>query len=130
MRKLLEENLKRFEELEQLLIDPEVLANPARLAAIARERGSLAKVGPPLREEKDVRFFIECMAEVNKLIDNLVILIVGDGLMKNELMQICNRNGLRKNTIFTGYIRDIRDYVYAMDIACLTPKKTLCSVCS
>ena len=35
MRKMLEEKLRRFEELEKLLLDPEVLASPARLSAVA-----------------------------------------------------------------------------------------------
>ncbi|MHC4402490.1 MAG: peptide chain release factor 1 [Planctomycetota bacterium] len=44
MRELLEEKLRRFEELEKQLVDPKVLAAPARLAAVAREHGSLAKL--------------------------------------------------------------------------------------
>ena len=49
MRKLLEEKLGRFEELEKQLVDPEVLAKPALLAAIAREHGSLAKLSTKFR---------------------------------------------------------------------------------
>jgi len=44
MRKLLEEKLRRFEALEKQLVDPEVLASPLRLSAIAREHGSLSKL--------------------------------------------------------------------------------------
>ena len=43
MRRMLEEKLRRFEELEKQLVDPEVLASPGRLSAVAREHGSLAK---------------------------------------------------------------------------------------
>ena len=52
MRDLLEQKLKRFEELDRQLVDPEVLANPARLAAVARERGSLAKLATKYRRFK------------------------------------------------------------------------------
>ena len=52
MRDLLEEKLKRFEELERQLLDPEVLAHSARLAAVARERGSLAKLATKYRRFK------------------------------------------------------------------------------
>jgi peptide chain release factor 1 len=39
----LDEKLKRFEELERLIVDPEVLADSQRLSAIYREHGTLAK---------------------------------------------------------------------------------------
>ncbi len=41
MREILDQQYARFEELERLMVEPDVLANPARLAAIAREHGSL-----------------------------------------------------------------------------------------
>jgi peptide chain release factor 1 len=48
----LEEKLARFEELEKQLLDPEVLSNPARLSAVAREHGSLAKLANKYRQFK------------------------------------------------------------------------------
>lgn len=42
MRKELDEKLRRFEELERMMEDPAVLADSARMAAIAREHGTLA----------------------------------------------------------------------------------------
>ena len=44
MREMLEEKLRRFEELEKKLQDPEVLANSSKIAAVAREHGSLSKL--------------------------------------------------------------------------------------
>ena len=44
MRDHLEEKLARFEELERELIDPAVMAHPQRMAAVAREHGSLARL--------------------------------------------------------------------------------------
>jgi peptide chain release factor 1 len=49
MRKLLDEKLQRFEELEKQLVDPDVLSNSARLSAVAREHGSLAKLATKYR---------------------------------------------------------------------------------
>jgi peptide chain release factor 1 len=54
MREELEHKLARFEELEQQLVDPQVLASGARLAAVARERGSLAKVATKYRRFKQL----------------------------------------------------------------------------
>ena len=54
MRDLLDDKLGRFEELEKQLVDPEVLANSARLAAVAREHGSLAKLAKKFRRFKQL----------------------------------------------------------------------------
>jgi len=52
LRQTLEEKLARFEELENKLVDPAVLSNPARVAAAAREHGSLAKLAKKYRRFK------------------------------------------------------------------------------
>ncbi len=49
MRDLLETKLARFEQLEQDLVNPEVLSNSTRLAAVAREHGSLGKLAGKYR---------------------------------------------------------------------------------
>jgi len=54
MRSLLEEKLSRFEELERQLLDQEVLSNPARMSAVAREHGSLAKLATKYRRLKQL----------------------------------------------------------------------------
>ncbi len=54
MRKQLDEQLRRFEELEKLLLDPEVLASSLRLSAVAREHGALAKVATKYRRFKQL----------------------------------------------------------------------------
>ncbi len=54
MRDMLDEKLRRFEELERLLTDPEVLADGNRIAAIAREHGSLARQATKYRRFKQL----------------------------------------------------------------------------
>src|ERR1700727_682862 len=54
MREMLEQKLARFEELERLLLDPEVMANSARIGPIAREHGSLAKLATKYRKFKQL----------------------------------------------------------------------------
>jgi peptide chain release factor 1 len=49
LRKTLDDKLTRFEELEKQLLDPAVLSQPARVAAAAREHGSLAKLAKKYR---------------------------------------------------------------------------------
>jgi peptide chain release factor 1 len=66
MREQLEQNLVRFEELEQLLLDPAVQANQARMSAVAREHGSLAKVATKYRRFKKLNAQIAEAAELLK----------------------------------------------------------------
>ncbi len=54
MRELLEQKLARFDELENDLVNPEVLANPARITAVAREHGSLGKLAKKYRKFKQI----------------------------------------------------------------------------
>jgi peptide chain release factor 1 len=54
MRELLEHKLKRYEQLERDLVNPEVLASSARITAVAREHGSLGKLAKKYRKFKQV----------------------------------------------------------------------------
>ena len=64
MRQSLEDKLRSFEELEAQLNDPEVLSNSARLAAVAREHGSLAKLATKYRRFRRLN---EQIKEANEL---------------------------------------------------------------
>ena len=67
MRELLDEKLARFEELERSMNDPEVLADSNRLALVAREHGSLAKLCVKYRRFKKLNDEIE---EAKELVEN------------------------------------------------------------
>ena len=54
MREMLEEKLSRFEHLESQMLDPEVLSDSNKMAAVAREHGSLAKLATKYRRFKVV----------------------------------------------------------------------------
>ena len=44
MREMLDQKLERFHDLEKQMLDPEVQSYPGKMAAVAREHGSLAKL--------------------------------------------------------------------------------------
>ncbi len=54
MRKQLDEKLARFEELEKQLLDTDVLSDPARMTAVMREHGALAKISLKYRRFREV----------------------------------------------------------------------------
>jgi len=55
MRKMLDEKLFRFEELERMMSDPAVQFDSNRMAAVAREHGSLAKLATKYRTFQKLR---------------------------------------------------------------------------
>jgi peptide chain release factor 1 len=77
MRDLLEAKLARFTELEQQLMDPEVQASGPRMAATAREHGSLAKLVTKYRRFK----------ELNSEITDAREMVAGDDYEMRELAE-------------------------------------------
>ncbi len=67
MRKMLDEKLVRFEALELMMMDPDVVANANRMAAVAREHGSLAKLATKYRSFKRVS---EEIAELKQMAES------------------------------------------------------------
>lgn len=65
LREDLDQRLARFEELERQLLDPAVQADGSRMAAVAREHGSLAKLVNKYKRFKQLNAQI---AEANELI--------------------------------------------------------------
>jgi len=66
MREELDKKLARFEELERSMVDPEVLASGPRLAAVAREHGSLARTATKYRRFKQLNGQITDAVEMIK----------------------------------------------------------------
>ncbi|HVX11139.1 MAG TPA: peptide chain release factor 1 [Pirellulales bacterium] len=66
MREVLDEKLARFEELDRQMLDPAVLSNSHQIAAIARERGSLAKLATKYRHFLDLN---KQIAEASSMIE-------------------------------------------------------------
>ena len=67
MREMLDEKLNRFEDLEQQMADPAVQTDASRMAAIAREHGSLAKLATKYRRFRNL---LNEMEEVREMAAN------------------------------------------------------------
>jgi peptide chain release factor 1 len=77
MREELDKQLARFEELDRQLTDPAVLTNSSKLAAVSRERGSLAKVATKYRRFR----------ELNREIAETIKMVEGDDPEMRELAE-------------------------------------------
>ncbi|MBS0211520.1 MAG: peptide chain release factor 1 [Planctomycetes bacterium] len=65
IREELDKKLDRYEEIDRLLIDPAVLSDSNKLAALSRERGSLNKVASKYKRFKDL---VQQIAEANEMV--------------------------------------------------------------
>jgi glycosyltransferase involved in cell wall biosynthesis len=67
--------------------------------------------------------FFTAIAEVAHVIDGLKVLAVGDGPLLEGMQQRCRRDEhLRDRVIFPGLVPNVRDYISAMDVACLASR--------
>lgn len=69
-----------------------------------------------LTASKNHIFLIEIFKNIHKKRQNSVLLIVGDGELKNKLQEQVNRYGIQRNVIFTGAKFNTEDYYQAMDV--------------
>jgi peptide chain release factor 1 len=64
MRDMLEEKLSRFDELERAMSDPDVQSDSKKMAAVAREHGSLVRLAMKYRQFKRL---VDEIAELQKM---------------------------------------------------------------
>lgn len=65
---------------------------------------------------KNHKFLINLFYEVQKQEDNAVLMLVGDGKLKNKVLKQIDKLGLKDKVIFTGVVPDVYNYLNAMDI--------------
>ena len=65
MHDMLEAKLSRFQELERLMVDQDVLQDSAKLVDVMREHGSIAKLATCYRKFKNLN---DQIAEANEMI--------------------------------------------------------------
>lgn len=66
MREMLDEKLARFELLEKQMVDPDVLSDSSKIAAVAREHGSLAKLAMSYRKFRDIN---DGISDANEMVE-------------------------------------------------------------
>ena len=66
MREMLDEKLARFELLESQMVDPDVLSDSNKIAAVAREHGSLAKLAMSYRKFREIN---EGINDANEMVE-------------------------------------------------------------
>lgn len=72
-----------------------------------------------LSAEKNQKFLIDIIARINKIDENVVLIIIGDGCMKETLQKRIEEYNLKENVLLLGYQEKTEIYLQAMDVFCL-----------
>ena len=78
--------------------------------------GSIGRMVP----QKNQKFLIDTFAELRKINDTAKLILIGDGPMKEELMNHAQEKGVLEHIHFLSNIANVSDYLCAMDIFTLT----------
>lgn len=68
-------------------------------------------------KRKNQKFLIDCIKCLNdKGFINIKLLLLGDGMLFNEIKEYADSLNITKNVIFKGYIKEVCDYYHIADI--------------
>ncbi len=75
-----------------------------------------------LTEQKDPMTSIKAFELIYKNNKNVKLMFVGDGELKEEVIDYANRHKLEKNVIVTEWVNEVEKYIPAFDVAILPSK--------
>lgn len=73
-----------------------------------------------LSESKNHLFLIDIFNSLYKECNNAVLLLIGEGHLKEDIVQKVKEYGIEDNVIFLGNRIDVSELLQAMDVFCLT----------
>ncbi|GIM30259.1 glycosyl transferase family 1 [Clostridium polyendosporum] len=73
-----------------------------------------------LSEQKGFKYFIDAISEVAKVNDKIRFIIVGDGELKDELVNQCRQLNVDKYVKFLGFRKDVLNIINQLDIVVLS----------
>jgi len=104
-------------------IDPEELVGDAEVPFIdmSQEFGipagcKVISTAGRLSPEKGHRYLIEAMAGMLQRRDDVFLLVLGDGVLKNKLKRLASRIGLNGHVAFAGFRKDFYEILRQIDI--------------
>jgi L-malate glycosyltransferase len=89
-------------------------------AAISQEDFVIGIVANLNRQVKRVDIFLKAAHEIHKAHGNTIFMIIGDGCLKKELINLSSALGIDRRTVFLGFQKDLTEYLPLFDIGVLT----------
>lgn len=101
-------NLQKFNFL------PEVRAE-YRWKIGAEKRKVIGHVGH-FTEQKNQGFLIDLLVELKKTNPEILLLLIGDGILIDEMKKKAEKNEVQDDVLFCGNVPDVQNYLMAMDL--------------
>ena len=101
-------------DIKKYAFDP-IIRNAMREKLGIHDKMCIGHVGR-FTEQKNHTFLIGCFNDYHKINPESVLLLVGDGELKEEITEKINELGLSDSVIMTGNITNVEDYYQAMDV--------------
>ena len=67
-------------------------------------------------EQKNHVFLIKCFYELVQLMNNVALMLVGDGQLKEATVELTKTLGISDKVLFVGNVNDVEKYYSAMDL--------------
>ncbi len=84
-----------------------------------REEAPVIGIVSKLWDGKGHATLIHAFKELKREIPEAILVIVGEGYLRDELVDLVDRLGLRDSVLFTGFQRDVRRIMATFDVAVL-----------
>jgi len=101
-----------LEEIKSLKITTAQIKDELQIAPGCNIVGTVAR----FTEQKGLQYFVEAAKLIKQQIPNCKFIIVGDGELKNSLIDLAQNIGVYQDIIFTGYRSDALSIMSAFDI--------------
>ena len=66
-------------------------------------------------DQKNHRFLISLFDEFHRMVSDSILLLIGDGRLRNDIQSQVDDLGLMNSVVFTGVVSNVADYEQAMD---------------
>lgn len=65
---------------------------------------------------KNHKFLIEVFKEIKLIENQSILLLLGDGILKNEIQDLVKKEGLEDSVLFLGNVPEVSSYLNSMDV--------------
>lgn len=93
----------------------EQMRESSRIAFGLTDKYVIGHVGH-FEEQKNHKFLIEIFANIKRLNDNAILLLIGSGGLESHIKDLVAQKGLVNSVIFAGTTKEVEKYLACMDV--------------
>lgn len=106
--------LRNAIQIEKFMYNEEI-RNKIREDLNLQDKFVIGNIGR-FTEQKNQKRILEIFEEIHKTEENAVLMLIGNGEQKEEIIEIARRKNIYNNILFLEGITNVQDYYQAMDV--------------